>query len=162
MRQQLTLTLFLLFTTLYSCFAQAPQITYYNKKGEEVSELADSYFYRIIAKDLESDLFKYIEFYSGSDVPKTIAYINRPNAIASQNGIYQTFHPNGKLYQKYRYNNKSQLIDTAYTYYPTGILQSIRYFPKPSENGNIVEKIGDKEDKSLFLLAQDSLGWRKS
>lgn len=157
MRRQLSLTLFLLFT-LFSSFAQAPSVTYYNKKGETVPKIEDSYFYRIIAKDIESEAFKYVEFYTQGDVPKINAYLSKPAFIQSTIGPFQSFYPNGRLYEKREYNNKNQVIDSAFRYYPNGLIESILFYKTPSDEIYIYEKMGAKTDPTLFILAQDSLG----
>ncbi len=149
----------LLLLPLAALYAQSPVITHYTKKGEVVKEPTEAYFYRIVARDEQSPgLFKYLEFYTVDNAPKTIGRLSKMTNIYTTVGDYSTFHPNGQLYQKQVFNDSNLLIDTAFSYYPNGILYTQTFHKKGTNPSLANAEMADSKDETAFIRVQDSLG----
>ncbi|QBQ40136.1 energy transducer TonB [Sphingobacterium psychroaquaticum] len=143
--------LFFFFGLMYSSFstAQENKVIHLDKKGKPTKDEAQSFSYRIVVKDpAQPDLFRYAEFYTGSDLVKTTAWIKNASLPHTAVGEKLTYHVNGQLHTREQYNEKYQLVDTAYRYYANGVTESIKIY-KPQK---------DAKQDVYFVLTQDSLG----
>jgi len=154
------LLLISIFTSSFftALLAQERIISYYKEDGSKVSNRESAYFYGVVTPNDQSTLFSYNEYYSKDNTPKVVATLKNSSNINTKVGLYESFYPNGKLREKKHYNNFHKLVDSAYSYYDTGILKAVLFYTKPTDGYILPEKQGGKEDNTQYILVQDSTG----
>ena len=158
------LTLLLLFSNP-NLFAQSKEVSYHTRDGRAVQAPEESYYYRIISPDEDDpNLRKYEEYYTKGDRLKLVTRLTNGSITSSKIGECLTYYANGQLRERQHYNEKNQLIDSAYAYYPNGNLYtSTLHKVVPAEQRVSPRLLSEQNESSTkqvveYLVVKDSLG----
>ncbi|KGE15422.1 energy transducer TonB [Sphingobacterium deserti] len=156
--------LLLLFLNI-SLLAQHKQVSYHDSVGRTVQTREQSYYYRVIAPDERyPDLRKYKEYYTKGDRLKLVTRLTNGSITSSKIGECLTYYANGQLQEKQRFNEKNQLIDSAYAYYPNGQLYTLTLHKFASSDQRVAARLLTERNESSsqriveYILVKDSLG----
>ena len=165
MTKNLSFFILLLLFSNISLLAQHKLVSYHDSLGRTVQTREQSYYYRVIAPDEQHpDLRNYNEYYTKDDRLKLATRLTNGSMTSSKIGECLTYYANGQLQEKQRYNEKNQLIDSAYAYYPNGQLYMLTLHKFASSDQRLAPRPHTERNESNsqhiveYILVKDSLG----
>jgi TonB family protein len=165
MIKNLAFFILLLLFSSFSLLAQRKQVSYHDSLGRTVQTREQSYYYRVITPDEQyPNLRKYKEYYTKGDRLKLVTRLTNGSMTSSKIGECLTYYANGQLQEKQHYNDKNQLIDSAYAYYPNGQLYTLSLHKFVSSDQRVAPRLLMEGNESSsqriveYILVKDSLG----
>lgn len=140
-----------------SLSAQVTFTTYHRKDGEETKTQDSAYFLRAVHVDIQGKdkVYRIEEYYLRNDSLKLNGISESGRPPFRFLGKKYEFHENGTLKSFEKFNDDSNLIDSAFYLYPNNKLKMIVFYPSELKKKKLLIK------KPIYVVYYDSLNNKK-